>query len=258
MKIIDLSCDLGEATTAEEEAIEESLWPLVSSANVACGGHVGDEATMRRAVERAARYNVKLGAHPSYPDRQHFGRAAMQIEHAALVDALAAQLHALRDAAQRAGLRLAHAKAHGALYNISHRDDDAARAVVEAVLNVDRSIAIVCAPGSAVVAIAETAGVAVTREAFADRRYLATGELVPRSESRSLLLAIDEAVSQARLLATESSVRASDGSRVDITFDTLCLHGDMENAVVRVAAVRQMLEATGFSVSSAARNRVTR
>ena len=258
MKLIDLSCDLGEAVSVEDDRVEERLWPLVTSANVACGGHVGDDVTMRRAVERAVRYNVQLGAHPSYPDREHFGRTRIEIAHDALVTSLVSQLNALQTIATQCGARLHHVKAHGALYNVSHRDEQTAHAIVEAVMLFDRALEIVCAPDSAVVELAEKRGVAVTREAFADRRYLSTGELVPRTEPGSLLLDIDEAVDQARLLATESVVRASDGQRIEISFDTLCLHGDMPKAPARVAAVREMLSAIGFSLSSEGRNGVTR
>lgn len=235
--MIDLSADLGEGALGEEE-----VWPLITSANVACGGHAGDEASMRDAVRRAREHGVRLGAHPSYPDRANFGRKSMAMERAALLASLREQLEALRSIARHAGGELHHVKPHGALYNDAHRDRALAEVVIEATSETDGGLAIVCSDTSQMAAAARAAGTRVIREAFADRRYEPDGSLVARAIGGSLLT-IDEAAAQAALLATESAVIARDGSRVPIAFETLCIHADMEGAVERLRAVRGALAA---------------
>lgn len=226
-----MSADLGEGAAGEEE-----VWPLITSANVACGGHVGDEASMRDAVCRAREHGVRLGAHPSYPDRAHFGRRSMAMEPAALRATLREQIGALRSISRRAGGELHHVKPHGALYNDAHRDRALADVVIEAI----DGLAIVCSDTSQMAAAARAAGTPVIREAFADRRYEPDGSLVSRSLAGSLLT-IDEAAAQAALLAREGCVVARDGSRLALAFDTLCIHADMEGAVERLRAVRRAL-----------------
>jgi UPF0271 protein len=221
--VIDLSADLGEGAPGEDE-----IWPLIDSANVACGGHVGDEESMRGAVARAREHNVKLGAHPSYPDRENFGRLSLAIALDALRTSLIAQLDALRKFAP-----LHHVKPHGALYNDAHKD----RALAEVIIDAIGDLAIVCSDSSQMAAAARAKGLRVIREAFADRRYEPDGSLMSRKLAGSLLT-VDEAAQQARMLATESAVIARDGSRIAIPFDTICIHADMEHAVERLRAIR--------------------
>ena len=225
--MIDLSADLGEGSPGEEE-----IWPLITSANVACGGHVGDESSMREAAERARTFGVKLGAHPSYPDRQHFGRVTMDIPADALRASLAAQIRALL-----AFGRVQHVKPHGALYNDAHRSRALADVVVDAIRLVDPSIALVAAESSQMASAARAAGTPLIREAFADRRYEPDGSLTPRKVPGSTLT-VEEAAAQAALLSREGVLIARDGSRVSLRFDTLCIHADMEGAVARLRAVR--------------------
>jgi UPF0271 protein len=228
--VIDISADLGEGSPGEDE-----IWPLVTSANVACGGHTGDAVSMREAAHLAAIHGVRLGAHPSYPDREHFGRQSLPMTAEALRDSLHAQLAALR-----AFGTVHHVKPHGALYNDAHKDRLLAEVIVGAMQAFDPALAIVCSDLSEMSAAARAAGVAVIREAFADRRYEADASLVPRSVAGSTLT-IDEAVTQAALLASEGSVIARDGTRVAIPFDTLCIHADMPEAPARLRAIRRAL-----------------
>jgi UPF0271 protein len=228
--VIDLSADLGEGAPGEED-----IWPLISSANVACGGHAGDEASMRDCVHLARQHDVRLGAHPSYPDRENFGRKSMGMPAEQLRAALVSQLEALRCLEP-----LRHVKPHGALYNDAHARRDLAEIIVDAICDVDPSIAIVCADHSQMAIAARERGIAVIREAFADRRYEPDGSLVPRSVAGSTLT-IEEAASQAYLLATEGAVIARNGTRLAMPFDTLCVHADMENAMERLKAIRGRL-----------------
>jgi 5-oxoprolinase (ATP-hydrolysing) subunit A len=221
--VIELSADLGEGSPGEDE-----IWPLIQRANVACGGHVGDAESMREAARRAREHGVIFGAHPSYPDRANFGRKSMTLEAEVLRGSLRAQIAALR-----AFGAVQHVKPHGALYNDAHRDRALADVVVSAL---DSSMAIVAPDASRMAAAARAAGLRVIREAFADRRYEPDGSLTPRSIAGSTLT-VDEAAQQAVLLAREGVVIARDGTRVEVVFDTLCIHADMPGAVERLRAI---------------------
>lgn len=225
--MIALSADLGEGSPGEDE-----LWPLIDLANVACGGHVGDEASMRAAARFAREHGVALGAHPSYPDREHFGRRSLDLAPNELRASLRAQLDALRTFAE-----VQHVKPHGALYNDAHKNRALADVIVQ---SMDATMALVAPDHSRMAEAARAAGIRVIREAFADRRYEPDGSLTPRSIAGSTLT-IDEAAAQAELLAREGHVIARDGSRVLIAFDTLCIHADMHGAVERLRAIRDRL-----------------
>ena len=220
---IDISADLGEGAPGEDE-----IWPLITSANVACGGHIGDDASMSYAAQRARELGVKLGAHPSYPDRANFGRLSMKIAPDELRASLIAQLDALRTHAP-----LHHVKPHGALYTDAHHD----RALAEVIIDAIGEMAIVCSDTSQMAVAARARGLRVIRESFADRRYEPDGSLMSRKLAGSLLT-VDEAAAQAELLAREHAVIARDGSRIRIDFDTICIHADMEHAVERLRAIR--------------------
>jgi len=233
--VIDLSADVAEGAPGEDE-----IWPMISSANVACGGHIGDAQTMADAVRRAKRYKVTIGAHPSYPDRANFGRTSMAMAPPALRATLIEQIAALRDIADRERVPMRHVKPHGALYNDAHKDVVLAGVIIDAIRQVDPDLSIVCSDTSQMATAARTARTPVIREAFADRRYNPDGSLVSRTIAGSLLT-VEEAAEQAALLAKERAVIARDGTRVPIAFDTICVHADMEHAVERLRAIRQRL-----------------
>jgi len=229
--VIDLSADLGEGAPDEPE-----IWPLITSANVACGGHYGDAASMTHAVQRANELGVRIGAHPSYPDRANFGRKSMSMPTDSLRATLIEQITALLNIVGK----LHHVKPHGALYNDAHKDRVLAGIVIDAIRAIDDTLPIVCSDRSQMATAAREAGTPVIREAFADRRYNADGSLVARSEPNSLL-GVDEAAAQAAMLANENAVIARDGSRITVPFDTICVHADMEHAVERLRAIRRVL-----------------
>jgi 5-oxoprolinase (ATP-hydrolysing) subunit A len=233
--MIDLSADVAEGAPGEEE-----IWPMISSANVACGGHVGDAVSMTEAVRRSKRMSVNIGAHPSYPDRANFGRKSMAMSPPALRATLIDQISALRDIAARENVPLRHVKPHGALYNDAHKDVVLAGVIIDAIRDVDRNLSIVCSNTSQMATAARAAGTRVIREAFADRRYNADGSLVTRSIAGSLLT-VEEAAEQAELLAKQRAVIARDGTRISVAYDTICVHADMEHAVDRLRAIRQRL-----------------
>ena len=232
--MIDVSADLGEGAPDEPE-----IWPLITSANVACGGHYGDFDSMSHAVRRAREFGTRVGAHPSYPDRENFGRKSMSMPAQALRAVLIEQISTLRDIAGA----LHHVKPHGALYNDAHKDRALAEIVIASIRALDPALPIVCSDSSHMAAAARAAGTPVIREAFADRRYNADGSLVARTQPGSLL-DVAEAAAQAAMLANEGAVIARDGTRITIPFDTICIHADMEHAVERLRAIRQHLGGT--------------
>ena len=225
--IVELSADLGEGSPGENE-----IWPLIDRANVACGGHVGDAGSMRAAADSASRHGVILGAHPSYPDRENFGRSSLAMAPDALRASLQSQIAALGSFGT-----VHHVKPHGALYNDAHKSRTLAEVIVSSLSSL---MALVAPETSQMAAAARTAGIRVIREAFADRRYEPDGSLTPRAIAGSTL-SIEEAAAQAALLARERAVIARNGSRIRIDFDTLCIHADMPGAVDRLRAIRAAL-----------------
>ena len=243
MRAIDLSSDLGEGA-----GTDEAIMPFITSANVACGAHAGDEATMRGTIELAVRHGVSVGAHPGYRDPAHFGRVPLELAPEALLADLVSQLDALRAIARAAGVRLAHVKAHGALYNSGERDASVASTIVEAVRRFDEDLVLFAPLGSAMERAARDVGIRVAREGFADRAYDPDGTLRPRRLPGSVHTDPSVAAAQAVALARDGLVRASDGSDLAIEVDTICVHGDTPNAPAIARAVRAALDAAGVAV----------
>jgi UPF0271 protein len=239
---------MGEGAGADEE-----LMPLVSSANVACGGHAGDNASMRTTVQLARRHGVAVGAHPSYPDRAGFGRERLTRAPTEVRADVAAQVRALLAICREERVPLVHVKPHGALYNAAAGDADLARAIAEAVRLVDPGLVVVCLAGSPMVALVRGMGLACAEEAFADRGYTALGTLVPRGQPGALLVDPAAVAERASRLARERSVMAADGTMVPVAADTLCLHGDTPGAAALARAVRERLRADGVAVRALAR-----
>jgi 5-oxoprolinase (ATP-hydrolysing) subunit A len=215
---------------------------------VACGAHAGNAATMRHAVEQARDHGVRLGAHPSYPDRANFGRVSMRLAPRDLRRSLLEQMKTLRSLAGA----ISHVKPHGALYNDAHHDADLARIVIEAIGEVDAGLAIVASADSWLFRAATEARLPAIAEAFGDRRYRSDGSLVPRSRPDALLLDVDAAADQSLSLAANGIVNSDDGRTIRIVSRTICIHGDMERSVERLQRIRQRLSAAGFSFAAPA------
>jgi UPF0271 protein len=243
---IDLNADVGEGDPESDEA----LLRLVTSANIACGLHAGDPHTMRKTVALAMRYGVAVGAHPGFDDREGFGRRPVQLGATELADLILYQLGALDAVARAEGAALHHVKPHGALYNQAERDQTLAVAIIAAVRAFDPQLPLVGRAGSAMARAAGALGHPFTAEAFADRRYRADGSLVARSEPGAVLTEPDVVAAQVRRLVTHSEVMSGDGTRVAVTFETLCLHGDTPGSAALAARIRQELGALGVSVSA--------
>jgi UPF0271 protein len=242
---IDLNADAGEGFDTPE------LFAAISTASVACGGHAGDDATMRAALELAKASGVAVGAHPGYEDRASFGRVETRAGAAEIERLVLRQTTRLAERATEVGLRLAHVKPHGALYHRLWRDPEAARAVAAALARLDPGLAVLAEPGSRLLAAAAEAGLAVVREGFVDRRYAEDGSLVPRSEPGAVL-GPDESVAQAVRLAAGPPRPAVEVAtpRDPPLYGSLCLHSDSTNAPDIARAVRRSLEAHGFVVAS--------
>ncbi|MDX1500464.1 MAG: 5-oxoprolinase subunit PxpA [Woeseiaceae bacterium] len=242
-KTIDLNADLGEG-----DAYDEALLRVVSSCNIACGGHAGDTGTMARTLAAAVANGVTIGAHPGYPDREGRGRRARFMHGAALRDSLVAQLEALAAVAADADVAIAHVKPHGALYNDSADDPELAATLVEALRALPGPPALVGLPASAHADAARDAGLEFVAEAFVDRAYLPSGRLVPRAEPGAVHGDTDVVTAQAVSLATRGRVQTPGGQTIAIAADTLCLHGDTPGADRLAAAVRAALEACGVKI----------
>src|SRR4051812_3026887 len=240
---IDFNADVGEGLD------DAPLVPLLTSVNVACGLHAGSPATIDRTVSLALSHGVQIGAHPSYPDRENFGRTEMDVVPAELHSLILFQLGALDAIVRARGGKLVHLKLHGALYNRAARDLEVARAVALAVCSYRSDLVLVGLAGSRSIEAARAAGVAAAGEAFAARRYLADGSLMPRSHPGSVLTDAREAAEQALHIARDGYAIAANGSRVRIAAETLCMHGDSPGAPAIARAVGEQLDSAGIRVA---------
>jgi len=248
MTRMDLSCDVGEAVDANGAAIEERLYTHVTSVSIACGGHAGDARTMKAAVDRALRWNVGIGAHPSYPDRANFGRVEMDLSADAIADTVCEQVRALAEVAAACGARVAHVKPHGALYNQAARDAKIARAIALGVARLRRDVVLVGLAGSLMLDVFRAEGFRVAAEAYADRRYERDGSLRARRFADALIGDPAEAAAQALRIARQGSAFASDGSEITVEAQTICIHSDTPNAPEIAAAVAAALRAGGVEL----------
>ena len=240
---IDLNSDLGEGAGADAE-----LMPLITTANIACGAHAGDEETMDATVRLALGRGVAIGAHPGYRDREGFGRVALEVPPDDLRADLLSQIEALRVITARVGAAVTHVKAHGALYNAAERDRGLAETIAGAVAAADPRLTVVAPAGSAMATAAAAAGLRLAREAFVDRAYEADGTLRSRRLPGALLIDPAAAAQQALSIVRDGRVRAHDGSFIPVEADTLCVHGDTPGAAAILRAVRAALVAEGIAL----------
>ena len=243
MATVDLNSDLGEGAGTERE-----IMPYITSANIACGAHAGDERTMRDTVKLAIASKVAAGAHPGYRDPANFGRTALDIPADALIADLVAQIETLRAIARSEGTDLAHVKAHGALYNTAQHDESVAGSIVSAVKRSAPECVLYVFPGSAVERRALTAGIRVAREGFIDRAYEPDGTLRSRTRAGALITDPQRAAAQAVSFMEEGGVTAHDGTFLDLEVDTLCVHGDTPGASAILRAARAALVSAGIGI----------
>ncbi len=245
---IDLNCDLGEGDAGSSGDL--ALLDIVSSANIACGGHAGDERSMRETVRAAAARGVAVGAHPGYPDRARFGRFELNMSPAEIEAAVKSQVFALCAIAKEELTTVVHVKPHGALYHAAMNDDAVARAVAGAVRAVSESLVLVGLAGAAGLDVWRGLGVPVAAEAFADRRYERDGSLQSRSKAGSLISDPAHAAEQAVRIALGRGLQTSDGTLLPVHADTICVHSDTPGAAEVAHGVRAALERAGVRVGS--------
>lgn len=242
---IDLNADLGEGGDFDRE-----LLTLVSSANISCGAHAGSEHDIQQAITWALECGVVIGAHPSYPDREHWGRRSMSLSAGQLRDALMSQLQWLEQQVNNLGGALQHVKPHGALYNDVARDVHLAEQVAQCVKDFDPSLVLVGLADGALIQAGKNAGLTVAAEAFVDRRYQANGTLVPRSHALALIDDTQEALNQGLAFIHGSPIKTIDGHLISIKADTLCIHGDSAHALRFARALQTALVAQGIHIQA--------
>lgn len=245
---IDLNADVGELPQRLADGREAALIQQLSSVNIACGGHAGDADSMRAVLAICRSAGVAVGAHPSYPDRAHFGRLAMDLEPAQLIDSFVRQVTTLAQIAKQAGMVLSHVKPHGALYHQAADDLQIAETLLEALRRLPEPVAWVGRAGSRGLQRFAAAGVPVVAEGFADRRYVSSGTLLDRRHPEALLSDADAVAAQAVALAQHGRVRTQDWIDLSLSVDTLCLHSDTQGAESLAGAVRAALQAAGATV----------
>jgi 5-oxoprolinase (ATP-hydrolysing) subunit A len=248
MKRIDLNCDMGELREAFADGTQEALMRSITSVNIACGGHAGDERTMKTTIDQALRWKVAIGAHPGYADRANFGRLELKLPPSEIAASVFEQVCALDEVAQRCGARVVHVKPHGALYNQAVHNRDLAAAIAEGVGRWRRDVVLVGLAGSPMLDVFRRAGFVVSAEAFADRRYEPEGTLRSRKFEDALIRDPAEAGQQALRIVKQRKVIASDGSEVSIDAQTLCIHGDTPGAAEIAATVARSLRDAGIEI----------
>ena len=247
---IDLNCDMGELPKAVADGTQQALMRWVTSVNIACGGHAGDEDMMSLTIEQALRWKVAIGAHPGYTDRENFGRVEMKLSAGEVADSVYQQVVALATIAERCGARVGHVKPHGALYNQAARDADLALAIATGVARWSREVVLVGLAGSRMLDVFREAGFLVAAEAFADRRYETDGSLRSRKFPDALISDPEEAARQALRIAKEGTVVSCDGREVSVVAQTICIHGDGVGAARIAEAVAIELRAAGVNLAA--------
>lgn len=248
MKTVDLNCDLGESYGAYTLGRDAEILKHVTSANIACGFHAGDPATMRRTVKLALDNGVAIGAHPGLQDLIGFGRREMDISPEEAYDLVVYQIGALWGFVRAEGGALQHVKAHGALYNMAVRSEPLARAIAEAVYRVDPSLVLFGLAGSELIAAGKRAGLRTASEVFSDRTYQADGSLTSRRLPDSVITDDDRALAQVIRMVAEGKVRTQQQTDIDILADTICVHGDGVRAVEFAGKIRSSLSEAGLAV----------
>lgn len=244
MRSIDLNCDLGEGA-----GCDELLMPLITSANIACGGHAGDEATMREAVRLALAHQVRIGAHPGFSDRENFGRREITLSPAEVHQLVLSQTRALQRVAAGLGGVVTHVKPHGALYNMGARDSAVAQAIAEAVRESDPQLALVGLAGSRLIAAAGRAGLRAVGEVFADRTYQPDGSLTPRSQPNAIVHDAHCALEQVLGVLDRGEIVTACGNVIKVGAETVCVHGDGASAVEILQSLRTGLESAGVRIA---------
>jgi len=241
MKTIDINCDTGEGIGNEEAII-----PFISSANIACGYHAGDENTIWETAELCKKYNVAIGAHPSFLDKENFGRTELNLDTDDIYDIVTQQLFIIDEVVSELDVPIHHVKPHGALYNLSAKDKTTAAAIARAVKDFNHELILFGLSGSHSIKEAKKIGLETCNEVFADRMYMEDGSLMPRTMEGAVINDIDKVVQQALQLVNEGTVTTATGKTIKLKADTICIHGDGINAVELAKEITDNLKLDGI------------
>jgi 5-oxoprolinase (ATP-hydrolysing) subunit A len=247
---IDLNCDMGESFGAYSLGNDFALMDYVSSVNIACGFHAGDAQVMQKTVAHAAKKNIAIGAHPSFPDLQGFGRRMMTCSAEEIYNMVVYQVGALQGFCSTKNVKLHHVKPHGALYNLSAKDKTVAAAIAKAVFDIDQSLILYGLSHSVSISEAQKMGLKTASEVFADRSYQSDGSLTPRQLPNAVLQDETEVIQQTLQFIFEKKVKTTQHELLDIQADTLCIHGDHPNALAFVKKLRAVFLEKGIVVKS--------
>lgn len=246
---IDLNCDMGEGETEASAALDRELMRFISSCSIACGGHAGSESTMRLTVRSALEAGLRIGAHPSYPDRENFGRQTMPITPDALCSAISEQVSVLRTIADEQGGKLSFIKPHGALYNDMVRDTELAALVINTIKYIDPRLQIMGLAGSHCRAICEGLGMQFIGEAFADRRYADDGQLSSRSQEGAVITQPETAAEQIISIVEHGGIKSINGHWLPLAAQSICVHSDTPGALDHVTMITDRLSSYGLTVA---------
>lgn len=248
MITVDLNCDMGEVEGEAGEQLDARLIPLITSANVACGGHAGDLRRLIRTAELCRMHNVGFGAHPSWPDRDGFGRRNMDLPASELRVSLRQQLQLALQAANTLGLPLTHVKPHGALYNSAANSPALSELLVEVIGEMVPGAVVIGLSGCGLLSRAAAAGLSVCHEVFADRQYSQTGALLPRSHPQAVIHCVDTVAARLLSILRTRTVLTVEGIRLEVKPETVCVHSDTKEAVTLLEAIHRTLSEAGILV----------
>ena len=252
---VDINCDMGEWETGQSSRSSAesdlALMPFISSCSIACGGHIGNEHSMRTTVCNAAKNGLRVGAHPAYPDKRHFGRRSIEIRASDLASTLNSQISSLQALAKMEGTELSFVKPHGALYNDMVRTPRLADLVIDTIKQIDPNLKLMGLAGSDLAEHCESKGIVFIAEAFADRRYNDNGELTPRSHPNAVIDNPEAATEQILSLINKGSITSISGKTISLAADTLCIHSDTEGALEQLMAITQLLRKYDISLGAA-------
>jgi len=241
---IDLNCDMGEGMNTDQ-----AIMPFISSANIACGYHAGDETIIAQTIDYCLQHDVAIGAHPGFADRENFGRKEMLLDEGELYTLVTTQVRLVKKIAEQKGARLHHVKPHGALYNMAATNRQYAATLARAVKEIDPALVFYGLSNSIMLTAAAAAGLQTAAEVFADRSYQDSGQLTPRNLPGALIANTAASVQQVLQLIKQGTVQTITGKMIALAADTVCLHGDGEHAVAFAEAIHDQLVQSGISIT---------
>ena len=243
--MIDLNCDMGEGI-----GNDEAIMPHITSANIACGYHAGDEFSIRKTIKLCIQHNVAIGAHPGFADKENFGRIPMSLSHEELYQLITEQLNIMKGFCDEFNTKLHHIKPHGALYNMAASNEGISKVIAQAVLDFNPELVFYGLSGSMMIIEAKKVGLKTANEVFADRTYLSDGTLTPRTNPNALIQSVEEAVNQVLQIVKNHYVSTLDGNIIPMSAETICIHGDGDHAVDIAIALNKIALSSGFTIKN--------